>query len=81
MAKYGLLGVFEDISKPQKQPNETSFLSRFIITGSLNSIQTEKSLVPWLQKYFPLLKKVYPNCQLIVAGKNLLKRLRICAKI
>lgn len=70
MAKYGLLGVFEDISKPQKQPNETSFLSRFIITGSLNSIQTEKSLVPWLQKYFPLLKKVYPNCQLIVAGKK-----------
>lgn len=69
-AKFGLLGVFEDVPKQRVLPHETSFMSRFIITGSLNSIQTEKSLVPWLHKYYPLLKKVYPKCHLIVAGKK-----------
>lgn len=69
-SRFGLLGVFEDVPKQRVLPNETSFLSRFIITGSLDTIQTEKSLIPWIHKYYPLLKKVYPGCQLIVAGKK-----------
>lgn len=42
----------------------------FVITGQLYSLQTVNSLLPWLKNYFPLLKKTYPEAELIVAGRR-----------
>lgn len=43
---------------------------KFIITGTLNSVQTENSLLPWLRTYYPILKDVIPNSNLLIAGKS-----------
>lgn len=43
---------------------------QFIITGSLGDVQTELSLLPWLEEYFPILKKYIPESKLVVAGRN-----------
>ena len=42
----------------------------FVITGNLGAMQTRDSLLPWLKEYFPLLKRIVPEAELIVAGKD-----------
>ena len=43
---------------------------RFLITGDLSARQTERSLLPWLEDYYPLLKDVFPEATLTLAGKS-----------
>ena len=51
----------------------------FVITGNLGARQTERSLIPWIQNYYPLIKDVFPNSVVTIAGKNPSERLRqIC---
>lgn len=51
----------------------------FVITGNLGARQTEQSLIPWIQNYYPLIKDVFPNSVVTIAGKNPSERLRqIC---
>lgn len=68
---FGVLGCFEYESKEEpvltKQHRTTK---RFVITGGLSSIQTEVSLMDWLQQYWPLLLREYPDAQLTIAGKS-----------
>ncbi len=42
----------------------------FVITGNLSAHQTEASLTPWIKDYYPILKDIFPNAKLIIAGKS-----------
>lgn len=66
------LGVFEyEMSKEiVVSQKEDSAIPVFAITGSLASVQTEESLIPWLSEYYPLLKEVFPEHSLLIAGRN-----------
>jgi glycosyltransferase involved in cell wall biosynthesis len=79
------IGVFEnkrfgDNVNNTNQSINPVFEQYFIITGSLNSKQTEKSLLLWISKYFPILIDVFPDAQLTIAGKSPSKKLKkICS--
>jgi len=77
------VGVFEFCpSLPKTFADEANQCKRFVITGNLSDIQTESSLVPWLNDYFPILKEELPEASLVVAGKNPGSELRnICEKL
>lgn len=72
---FGRLGVFEyrksvlsahpDVKEPV-----------FVITGNLSAKQTIDSLLPWLDRYWRILKARVPEARLIVAGKQPGKRLQ-----
>ena len=74
--RFAALGVFESASSysvvPDKRPTRESFL----ITGNLSYPQTELSLIPWLERYWPLLRNEVPESHLTVAGANPSPRLR-----
>lgn len=65
---FGVLGVSE------YQNNQLPILisekkkNRFLITGHLQSKQTEDSLIPWIHEYWPILKKIVPDATLTIAG-------------
>ena len=42
----------------------------FVITGSLSSYQTEVSLLKFLEKFYPIILKNYPESRLVIAGNN-----------
>lgn len=67
--KFSVLGTFE---YEKKTHSVTPAVKEdvFVITGSLNSVQTEKSLIPWIREYYPLLKEAFPKVNLILAGKS-----------
>jgi hypothetical protein len=70
-AKFEVLGVFEynkSCSMTQLSSDHESMT--FVITGQLYSLQTENSLLPWINKYYVLLKEQYPNAKVIVAGRS-----------
>lgn len=68
---YWLLGVFEfaPIIKLDLKCKENT-QRRFVITGNLSAIQTEDSLIPWINEYYPILKEMFPNATLTIAGKS-----------
>lgn len=70
---FSLLGVFE--YKPSEkldvaEKGNRNSKNRFVITGSLCSYQTKQSLIPWLNDYYPILKQVFNDATLTIAGKN-----------
>lgn len=72
---FRYLGVFEyekreHVIRNIKNKQESTSQKCFAITGSLGAVQTVKSLVEWTESYFPVLKEVYPEAKIIVAGKN-----------
>ncbi len=66
--RFEVLGAFEytrrsrvvlpDIEEP-----------RFLITGNLSAPQTENSLLPWMDSFYPILKEVFPGSSLTIAGR------------
>ena len=42
----------------------------YVITGNLSMLQTEASLIPWLDDLLPVLRTEVPSAQVIVAGKK-----------
>lgn len=75
---FELLGVFEfsKVSHQRKSSNKHSqTINRFVITGNLSAVQTEMSIIGWLDDYLPILKSVFPNCELTIAGRNPSSRL------
>ena len=68
-----VLGCFEykrkerDFGRNIQQVNKKT---NFVITGSLNTKQTQESLIYWLNEYYPLLKKNIPETTLTIAGNN-----------
>lgn len=71
-SKIDVIGTFE--SKPLQQRSllgDNGIIGlRFIITGNLKAVQTENSLIPWLENYYPVLKEIFPNSTLTIAGKD-----------
>jgi len=71
VSKFKLLGTFEyKTSKPVEIDPSTPNLRRFVITGNLGAMQTKQSLVPWIREYYPILKEVFPDATLTIAGKG-----------
>lgn len=64
-----VLGVFEYYRKNPVVPGVINSPS-FLITGDLSAAQTENSLVPWIRDYYPILKNVFSDCSLTIAGKD-----------
>lgn len=68
---FRVLGTFEHIvSQPKEITDNKKNNNRFVITGSLDSIQTYVSLKEWINDYYRLLKSVFPESELTIAGKN-----------
>ena len=70
--KFDVLGTFEfkkDIILSAVDTHERSSMV-FVITGQLYSIQTEQSLIPWIERYYSLLKCQYPSAKVVIAGRN-----------
>ena len=65
-----VLGVFEYKDRPLPDQPEPVEEDVFVITGNLGVRQTLDSLFPWLDTYWPILRKRVPGCRLLVAGKN-----------
>lgn len=75
---FEVIGVFE-FEKSLSAHQDTfrkNQKNRFVITGDLGAKHTEDSLFPWLETYYPILKKHIPTCQLTIAGKAPSSRLQ-----
>ena len=80
-ARIEVVGVHE--FKPMRLPAPCTAESPvFIITGNLGAKQTEDSLVPWLGRYYPILKERVPDARLLIAGSNPSGRLaQLCREL
>lgn len=69
---FRALGAFEHKRHELKniQAEQKKNKNRFVITGSLSSFQTYASLNKWIMDYYPLLKSVFPDSTLTIAGKD-----------
>lgn len=70
--KFAKIGVFE--YEPRTivgiQDRERKECPVFAITGSLGTYQTERSLLIWLKSYYPILRRLYPQHKLLIAGRS-----------
>lgn len=69
-----LLGVFEPFLE-QTYPGENDKLtkrsvSNIVITGSMNSVQTIKGVMDFSNSYFPIVHKLLPEWNIVIAGRN-----------
>lgn len=72
--RFEAVGSFEDIRRSHPvYPSVDE--PRFLITGGLNDVQTEKSLLYWMEHYFPILKEHFPTASLTIAGRSPSERL------
>lgn len=70
-ANFSVLGTFESlVSQPKKIEDRESNRNHFVITGSLDSVQTYVSLKEWINEYFDLLKTEFADSSLTIAGKT-----------
>jgi glycosyltransferase involved in cell wall biosynthesis len=80
--RFDVIGVCDFVNKDYLT-QERSLINHkcFVITGQLASIQTEKSLIPWIKDYYPVLKEIAPESELIIAGRSPSHKLiSICRK-
>ena len=84
-SKIKNIGVFE-MKNATTIPPVFSFKERshnpiLVISGSLNFPQSEKPIINFINHYYCLLLKKYPDCKLIITGRNPSKKLiSICLK-
>jgi glycosyltransferase involved in cell wall biosynthesis len=67
--KIEVLGTYEYERKVHPLYKDVK-TPRFLITGNLSAMQTENSLIPWIEDYYPILKGVFPEATLTLAGKD-----------
>lgn len=69
---FRVLGTFESLPSvlPGTKARNSCGLGRFTITGSLADPQTERSLIPWIEEFYPVLKSIFPDSELTIAGRN-----------
>lgn len=79
---FNVIGTFEsrDKERPIIEDVKKSEIKKFIITGNLSAKQTEDSLIPWIQAYYPILNEEFPESTLTLAGKNPGQKLLSIAK-
>lgn len=72
ISKFEKLGCFEYTQSNVNIFNHDSTICkhRFVITGNLSAVQTELSLIKWLDVYYPILKDIDTEASLIIAGKS-----------
>ena len=80
-ANYAVLGVFDYQQRNYQTIQNTEKGHRYVITGGLGSKQNEDSLIPWLEHYFPLLKSIDNQAELIMAGRAPSERLISIANV
>ena len=65
------MGIFQYQDLPFViQDDSTRICQTFSITGSMNFQQSQKSVIEFIEKYFPILMDKIPYAQLIIAGRN-----------
>lgn len=71
-ANFVVIGVFEYQKDSQivKTDMKSVVGHRFIITGGLGDKQTERTLIPWIKEYYPLLREFIKDSSLTIAGSN-----------
>lgn len=69
-ASFAVLGVFEYQRGSMPVLPQEERRHRYVITGGLGFKQTERSLIRWIQDYFPILIKEDPGATLTIAGSN-----------
>ena len=81
-----VLGTFLYVDLPIKvnfPHKDNNFV--FVISGSLNYPQSEKAIVDFMKKYYPIIIHHIPNASLIVAGrnpsKNIVEILKSCPNV
>lgn len=74
-AKFQVLGVFEYQRRNFQIIKNRDRGSKYIITGNLQDKQTANSLISWIKKYYPVLRKSDPNVHLTIAGREPSKKL------
>lgn len=83
--KIQILGVFEYelCNLPEiKGDSAPHSINNFIITGNLGAIQSNNSLIKWINEYYHSLKLNFPNANLTIAGKNPSEDLKqLCKKL
>lgn len=74
--KFELIGVFDfKVSEYCLMPRKPKNISLsngypiFVISGSLNSSQTEYSILEYFERYHSSLLEIYPNSQIIITGR------------
>lgn len=68
---FRVLGTFEHVvNQPKEIVVNKKNNNRFVITGSLSSVQTYVSLSSWIYDYYGLLKSVFLESSLTIAGKS-----------
>lgn len=73
-SRIEVVGVHE--YRPMSMPDPSLVQEPvFIITGNLGAKQTEDSLLPWLDTYYPILKERIPEASLMIAGLDPSERL------
>lgn len=79
---FRVLGTFESLPSvlPGTKARNSYGLRRFTITGSLADPQTERSLIPWIGEFYPVLKSIFPEAELTVAGRNPSPELRFACE-
>jgi len=82
--KIEKLGSFEpatslNLTEDENKTKTTGL--NFAITGTLDSYQTEISVIPFLENEYPELLKKLPESKLLIAGRNpSSKMIEVCAK-
>ena len=69
-AIFAVLGVFEYQQRKMDVVKECERRHHYVITGGLSSIQTETSILRWINNYYPILKSEDPQMSLTIAGNN-----------
>lgn len=80
-AKIEVLGVFEPERRDLPVINNEVQGGRYVITGTLSTLQTYESLKSWIKEYFPILKASYGYKSLTIAGKYPSEKLlKLCSQ-
>lgn len=81
-AIFEVIGVCDYVAKEYTVLESNNKSIHFIITGQLASKQTEDSLIPWIQEYYPILNQICPNAELTIAGRSPSNKLiRLCHEV
>jgi len=78
---FAVMGVFEHETETiEPVNNESETENVFVISGALNSMQTETAVSDFIENYVPRLNDICPQNKLIITGRNPSERIIAAAK-
>ena len=77
------MGTFQYQDLPLTiQDDGARVCKNFVITGSMNFQQSQRPIVEFVERYFPILLRVIPDANLVIAGRNPSENIRkVCSHI